>query len=118
MLWLCYLLIQLYVFNYSLHLQVALSKMKGGFSVADLQKAQKKLNSVPDPAAAADSKSSSSAPPAPDSKALNSLEELYDKHGGDLDLMCVVLNNCMHMTTLFYSMTSLPLPPPPPTPIT
>ena len=59
---------------------------KGGFSVADLQKAQKKLNSVE----VAESKTSSSAVPAPqDSKALHSLEELYESHGGDLDLMCV-----------------------------
>ena len=59
---------------------------KGGFSVADLQKAQKKLNSVE----VAESKTGGSAVPAPqDSKALHSLEELYESHGGDLNLMCV-----------------------------
>ena len=63
--------------------------MKAGFNPADLQKAQKKLNSVPDPEAAADSKAGSKplAPSGGDSKALGSLEELYEKHEGDLDLM-------------------------------
>ena len=60
--------------------------MKAGFNVADLQKAQKKLNAVE----IAEGKSTEGSKPSPsstDTKALGSLEELYEKHGGDLDLM-------------------------------
>ena len=60
--------------------------MKTGFNVADLQKAQKKLNTVETAEGKTDNKPSSSGA---DSKALGSLEELYEKHGGDLDLMYV-----------------------------
>ena len=64
--------------------------MKAGFNVADLQQAQKKLNTVETAEGKTDSKPSSSST---DNKALGSLEELYDKHGGDLDLMYVIPAN-------------------------
>ena len=57
---------------------------KVGFSVADIQQGAKRLNSVPEPRKADEKK--------PDSAAgdLEALEDLYEKHNGDLDLMWVM----------------------------
>ena len=72
--------------------------MKAGFNVADLQKAQKKLNTVETAEGKTDSKPSSSSA---DNKALGSLEELYEKHGGDLDLMYVIPANPLSLSLCF-----------------
>ena len=60
---------------------------KPAFDIADIQKGAKKLNSVtPQSEAKADAKGSSSDV---DEGTLTSLEELYEKLEGDLDLMYV-----------------------------
>lgn len=60
---------------------------KGGFSIADLQQGAKKLQvSTPSDSKSSGAKGGSSAQ---DSAALNALEDLYEKHDGNLDLMQV-----------------------------
>jgi hypothetical protein len=57
---------------------------KGGFSVAELQQGMKKLSSATERAEfKAESKTSSDF----EKESLRALEELYEKHEGDLDLM-------------------------------
>ena len=57
---------------------------KPAFSMADLQQGAKKLNTVDAPA---ESKAGSSGDSKADSAGLEALEILYDKHGGDLDMI-------------------------------
>lgn len=58
---------------------------KAGFSLADLQQGAKKLTSVGEPEAAKKTESKDDAAAA--ASALESLEQLWDKYAGDLDLI-------------------------------
>jgi hypothetical protein len=57
---------------------------KGGFSAADLQRGMKMLNSAPE---RVESKAESKSGSEFEKETLRSLEELYEKYEGDLDLM-------------------------------
>ena len=59
---------------------------KAAFSLADLQQGAKKLNNVGEPEAGA-KKTESKDDAAAAAAALESLEQLWDKHAGDLDLI-------------------------------
>jgi hypothetical protein len=60
---------------------------KSGFSIADLQKGAKKLNTVEPPSEKAQAKS---APPLNEDE-VKALEDLYAKYDGDLDKMYELL---------------------------
>jgi mannose/fructose/N-acetylgalactosamine-specific phosphotransferase system component IIB len=59
-----------------------LTMSKAGFSIADLQHGAKKLNTVEPPSEKAQAKSV-----VLNEEEVQALEELYQKHDGDLDLM-------------------------------
>jgi len=60
---------------------------KAAFSLADLQQGAKKLTQVGEPEACAAKKTESKDDAAASAAALESLEQLWDKHAGDLDLI-------------------------------
>jgi len=64
-----------------------MAQAKAGFSLSDLQQGAKKLQTVGEPEVGGAKKVESKEEALASATALQSLEELWDKHGGDIDLI-------------------------------